>query len=296
MTTALRELTPDEQAAFRKDYQDKESEINRYIAVYLSAIAVVTGWLIGPQSKTIVELVTGNNGYNLFGWYAILFINIVFSCFLAYKGLIIHDVMQFVTFTAPDQSAFVYWEAWRRSKYSATKRVRAAYATVIAAVPILVALILMWVLRRFLAIPAEDWASWASKARQAAQTSNVNPLTPIDLNQLRAALHLAQGWWWGMLLLHLIPIWFFAESIGPTNWRWHDVLKARPTIPDFDKRYPTSLAAPAITTALSMPVAGPPSNTIVPASHPDASLQTGRPAPGPTHPDPATGNPEDPPR
>lgn len=242
MSTQPEPLTADEQSAFRKDFQDKEAEINRYITIYLSAIAVVTGWLIGPQSKTAVELVTGNNGYNILGWYSIVLINIVFSCFLAYKGLIIHDVTQFMTYLAPAESGFMAWESWRRSPYSATRRVRPAYAIIIAGVPLLVAAAALAMLWRILHVAPQQWAQWANAA-----VGNHGP--EVDVAELTNAFALSRQAWWCVLLLHAIPLWFFFESVGPTNRRWQRVLATRPDLPVFKHLRPHTSARTAQTLA-----------------------------------------------
>ena len=77
----LRHLTEREQETFRRDFQDKEREIQRYIGVYLSGLVIVTGWVIGPQSRPILAMALGNDGYNVYAFLIFLVLNIVFTNF-----------------------------------------------------------------------------------------------------------------------------------------------------------------------------------------------------------------------
>ena len=48
------DLLEDRQLApFRKEYLEREKEIQRYIGVYLSCVVIVFSWMIGPQSKPL---------------------------------------------------------------------------------------------------------------------------------------------------------------------------------------------------------------------------------------------------
>ncbi|HJS82853.1 MAG TPA: hypothetical protein VJ742_08490, partial [Nitrososphaera sp.] len=120
----MRYLTDRELETFRRDYQDKEREIQRYIAIYLSGLVLVTGWIIGPQSRPLLVMALGNSGYNLYAFLIFVVLNIVFTNFLIYKSIIIHEITQFMTVVAKPDSGFVYWDSWRRSPQSATKPVR----------------------------------------------------------------------------------------------------------------------------------------------------------------------------
>ena len=251
-------------AAFRKDFQDKEAEINKYISVYLSALAVVTGWIIGPTSKNAITLFVGNNAYNLVLWFAIIFINIVFSTFLAYKGLIIHDIMQFVTYNAPANDGLLAWESWRRSKHSSTVRVRTMYTITIAAIPAVVALIIMGVLCYFLLQSPTTIMAWAKSG--AADPATANP----DLQQITRARLIGRVLWGIMVVLHGIPLRMFIESTRPTKRRWQELLALRPDTP----RYETLTQQPFATT----PAAGPTSTPL------NATAQATTPAPSPSTP------------
>lgn len=229
-------LGPEDVASFRKEAQEKENEINRYINVYLSALAVVTGWIIGPQSKDAGEFVVGNNGYNLVLWYTIVFVNIIFSTFLTHRGLIIHDIMQFVTVNAHSGAPLLAWESWRRSKHSATRRVRGLYTVAISSIPIIVAIVLMCLLWNFSHRSAEELATWVTSS-----VRNGSATPPTNLTQLRNALELAQNAWWVLLVLHAVPVAFIWESFAPTQRRWTEILNGRTDIPRFDETTPFSI-------------------------------------------------------
>src|SRR6478672_2690891 len=88
-------LDKDAQKEFRADYRQTESEVQRNIAVYLSALVIATGWVFGPQSKPIEQLFLGNEAANLFGFIILIAINAIFASFLTYKSIQIHEIMQF---------------------------------------------------------------------------------------------------------------------------------------------------------------------------------------------------------
>ena len=225
-----RPLTEREQAQFRKDFQDKEREIQKYITVYLSALVIVTGWIIGPESKGALQLVLGNNGYNICGWYVVLLVNIIFSCFLTYKSIIIHEIMQFVTYLSPQECGLQFWECWRRSPQSATRPVRAAYTGIIAAVPILVALIIMTLLALLMFSDPNTVMQWVN----AEGGMHAAAVKPTDLVQLRRAFTLSRVLWVVVFFLHAVPIWFFRQNAGPTMKRWRVLQDLHPEAPRFD--------------------------------------------------------------
>lgn len=233
---SLQPLDPDHLAAFRKDFQDKEGEINKYISIYLSALAVVTGWIIGPQSKSALTLIVGNNAYNISLLFAVVFINVVFSGFLAYKGLIIHDVTQFVAYAAPVNDGYLAWEGWRRSKYSATTRVRKMYAGMISAIPVLVSIALMVLLAYFLLHSPGQLAIWA---KQAGADTN--------LEQITRARVIGGVLWVLMAALHAVPVRLFRESAARTECTWKELLALRPDILRFDSLAPHPFAPPPAT-------------------------------------------------
>lgn len=109
----------------------------------LSGLVLITGWLIGPQTKPLIKMALDNYGYNLFGFLIVVALNVIFTCFLIYKSLNIHEIMQFVVVHSERESPLNYWEAWRRSSQSATNRglVRGIYnGLVLSALPLFVSI------------------------------------------------------------------------------------------------------------------------------------------------------------
>ena len=60
-------------------------------------------WLSSPDGSSVLNreafstCCRGNGGYNVLAAYVVIGVNIVFSCFLTYKSIVIHETMQFVT-------------------------------------------------------------------------------------------------------------------------------------------------------------------------------------------------------
>ncbi|HET6972883.1 MAG TPA: hypothetical protein VFH96_02600, partial [Pyrinomonadaceae bacterium] len=146
----MRALTQKEQEVFRKDLQDKEREIQRYIGVYLSGLVLVTGWIIGPQSRPLLVMALGNNAYNVFAFLIFVVLNVLFINFLIYKSILIHEIAQFIAYLSEPESGFLYWESWRRSPQSASRRVRTTYTVLLAVLPISVSFLIMYGLWKLL--------------------------------------------------------------------------------------------------------------------------------------------------
>ena len=53
--------------------------MQRYLTIYLSALAVVAGWLLGPSSTSLTQLVLGNNGVNAYILLAAVALNASFA-------------------------------------------------------------------------------------------------------------------------------------------------------------------------------------------------------------------------
>src|SRR5947207_8458708 len=138
------ELLQDAQLApFRKEYLEREKEIQRYIGVYLSGVVIVFSWLIGPQSRPLNDMALGNDGYNIYAFLIVSIVNALFITFLIYKSLDVHDTTQFITLYAEPESIYANWERWRRSEYSVTKPVRTAYFVALALLPTVMAILLL---------------------------------------------------------------------------------------------------------------------------------------------------------
>lgn len=219
MKYKLPPLTAEEQLLSRAEFKDKEKEIQKYISVYLSALVVVTGWIIGPQAKGMIEIALGNEGQSVFGIFVIVGVNIVFSCFLTYKSIIIHEIMQFVTYLSPPSATFHTWDAWRSSPQGATRPVRAVYTLLISLVPIFVSSAIMFGL--YVLLHTDP----SRLVKQAAGS--------VSVEALRVVFTGARVVWWVFLLTHLIPLWFFYENVVPTRRRWAKIAVIHPDRVEF---------------------------------------------------------------
>jgi processive 1,2-diacylglycerol beta-glucosyltransferase len=240
----MRYLTDKELEVFRRDYQDKEREIQRYIGVYLSGLVLVTGWIIGPQSRPLLLMALGNDGYNIYAFLIFVVLNIIFTNFLIFKSIIIHEITQFMTVVAKPDSGFVYWDSWRRSPQSATKPVRAIYTSTLTVLPIAVSFLMMFGVWNLLKtdpnqlanrisvleapIAAERIGSKDGKDEVGSVAERIQaPSTSLSAEQLASVLGKARVWFWIVLGLHVIPFAFFYVNVVPTNKRWQEILRVR---------------------------------------------------------------------
>jgi hypothetical protein len=247
----MRMLTTAEADQFREDFRQKEQEIQKNIGIYLSALVVAVGWVVGPQAKPLDELFLGNDGRNLYGLLVVVAVNVIFAVFLAYKGLIIHEYTQFVAYLMPTESAFQYWESWRRSKQSATKRwgTRTLYTAVISIVPLSGAILLMILTFQYMNLGAPDIAEFIVKTTPAMQTSQPGgtaaaaqvigkpSLTPGQRERqahLQNTIASVKWMWAGVACFHIVPLWVFIVSVVPTNRLWREIQASKPGIPRFD--------------------------------------------------------------
>jgi hypothetical protein len=237
----MRYLTDRELETFRRDYQDKEREIQRYIGVYLSGLVLVTGWIIGPQSRPLLVMALGNSGYNIYAFLIFVVLNIVFTNFLIYKSIIIHEITQFMTVVAKPDSGFVYWDNWRRSPQSATKPVRAIYTLTLSVLPIAVSVLMMfgvWNLLkadpnqlanrlRVLEAPIASGRSDSKDGTGSVSGSNQETSVSVSGDQLASLFNKVRIWFWIVVALHAIPLAFFYVNVVPTNSRWRKILRIR---------------------------------------------------------------------
>jgi hypothetical protein len=240
----MRPLTDREQEVFRKDFQDKEREIQRYIGVYLSGLVLVTGWIIGPQSRPLVAMALGNRGYNVYAFLIFVALNILFTNFLIYKSIIIHEINQFIAYLSKPESAFLYWESWRRSPQSATRRVRTVYTVLLAVLPISVSFLIMFGLWQLLHSDPRSLVEQYNAVEAPAAVAAVNlggnepgsdrSTVTAGVAQNKAGSQLlpeqissvfATAWIWYLIVafLHAIPFWFIYENVFPTKWRWDKI-------------------------------------------------------------------------
>jgi hypothetical protein len=251
----MRLLTDDEQKQFREEYQQKEAEVQKNIAVYLSALVVATGWIFGPQAKPVLQIFLGSDGMNIFGVLILIAVNVVFTCFLTYKSIEIHEIMQFVTYLSPVQTGLQYWESWRRSQQSLTKKgfVRQHYMGAIILVPFWVSLLLLAATHHWIWTDAKTLAQEIQKAQESAKTSQ--PITQSQgapstasggstapsqefVHRLGLTLHIARVWWYIVAAFHYIPLLFFAVSWLAGSKKWKEIQNLQPSKPSFDKLEP----------------------------------------------------------
>jgi hypothetical protein len=227
-----RSLTDKEQETFRRDFQDKEREIQRYIGVYLSGLVIVTGWVIGPQSRPIIAMALGNGGYNIYAFLIFLVLNVVFTLFLINKSLIIHEITQFMTYLAKSDSSYVYWDGWRRSRQSATKPVRSIYTASLGVLPICVSVLLMYgvasVLYRDPAallqqLQQSENAAAPQDNRSLNSESHEVIVADISSEHLASVYRWAKVWFAIVGALHFFPLYFFYHNWIPTKRRWERI-------------------------------------------------------------------------
>jgi hypothetical protein len=224
----MRLLTKDEQDSFRKDYRETEKEIQKYIGVYLSGLVLVTGWIIGPQSKPVLEVALGNGGYNVLGLLLIVILNILFISFLIYKSIIVHEITQFMAYLSGPDSGFNYWESWRRSPQSASKPVRKLYTILLSVLPLIASIIIMLgvALLLFKANPV-DLAKHLNENKVSTVMAGAAPSGLITPEQIASAFML-ERWIYGFVLIaHVIPFIFFYHNVRPTNKRWESIKAIR---------------------------------------------------------------------
>ena len=238
------ELLDDRQLApFRKEYLEREREIQRYIGVYLSGVVIVCSWLVGPQTKPLDEMALGNHGYNIYAFLVISVVNALFITFLIYKSLDVHDTTQFITVYARPGSIFTGWEKWRRGKYSITKPVRTLYFVALALLPTVMALLLLVFAGSKLFTSEESLRNQLvqiENSRRATRVSSATvpipspspiPAQPADVDdqlvRTRPVFRLARILFMLVGALHLMPILFFYRNAGPTQKQWEVVAELK---------------------------------------------------------------------
>ncbi|MGH9947224.1 MAG: hypothetical protein ACRD6X_08505, partial [Pyrinomonadaceae bacterium] len=222
------QLNETELVAFREEFQEKEREIQRYIGVYLSGLVLVTGWIIGPQSTPILKMVLGNGGYSVYGVMIIVSLNVLFTCFLLYKSLIVHEINQFITYQTPAESGFKYWESWRRSKYSATKPARGIYSGLLAVLPIAVSALLLYGLWKLFHANVSELVETLTSLTVAPTPVDGKPNEPSaipDAHGLASVLNTARYWYYLLITIHILPLWFLFLNWIPNDRRWNSLIK-----------------------------------------------------------------------
>lgn len=190
----------DEQKLLREEYRDIEKAVDRFVAVYLTALAAGAFYLLGPDRLTPKQILSGNGGYNIYAVLSLSVVNLAFVCFVLYKGLEIHELMQFATNRAPAGSMIREWEAWRRDATSLTRSIRVYHFAFTSGFPVLVAFGLMSL-------------SFVAVFRV--------PRSLVDWGALDV-LSTASYSWVAVFLLHLVvlPVYVFLNS-SEASRRWH---------------------------------------------------------------------------
>jgi hypothetical protein len=187
-----------EDSFLRNEYQVLEGSVQRFVSIYLSALAAAVSLWLGHR-LSLSEMISGNDGNNIHFLILIWFVNFAFMCFVLYKGLEIHELMQSAVNRSVDGSLVREWEGWRRSRVSLTRSIRVAHYAITSGFPVIVALIL----GGFLAVVVFETPGSlvAERAREAV---------------------LAGRWLWGFVaLLHLIFLPFYiALNSSRANLRW----------------------------------------------------------------------------
>lgn len=222
-------LNTEEIQTFREEYQEREKEIQRYIGVYLSGLVLITGWIVGPQSTPIVKMVLGNEGYNVYGVMVIIALNVIFTCFLLYKSLLVHEINQFLTYQT-GETGYRYWESWRRSKYSATRFARGLYSGLLAILPVAVsAILLVGLYQLFYTDPqslVEQLARAEGKVAAGSESASLQS-TLLDPAHLQRVLTKAFNWFYVVAGIHILPLLFLWLNWKPNDMRWERINKLR---------------------------------------------------------------------
>lgn len=214
-------LKDEELKAFREDVRETERDIQKYIGIYMSGLILVAGWIVGPQTKPLLKMALDNEGYNIYSVFVVVSLNVIFTCFLIYKSLRVHEAMQFVTYYSDGENGFTHWEIWRRERYSGSKRVRPFYSVMLSLLPICVSFLVMYGSWRVIQIDPKILAAKINKIEAQASDPSKPLLLSADPNQLSSVLKTAKIWFWIVALFHFIPILFFYESLFPASKRWN---------------------------------------------------------------------------
>lgn len=229
-------------APFRKEYLEREKEIQRYIGVYLSGVVIVFSWMIGPQSKPLNDMALGNGGYNIYAFLVISVVNALFITFLIYKSLDVHDTTQFITVLAKPNSVYTFWENWRRGKHSATKPVRTIYFIALALLPAVMAVMLLLFAGSKIFSSEESLKHQLVEIENGRQTTEIlSTLTdaqapfpvqrPTDVSEqlvrIQSVFSMAKWLFLVVAILHFVPLWFFYHNTTPTKQRWEAIVELK---------------------------------------------------------------------
>ncbi len=239
-------LTQEELESFRQDYRELEKEIQNFFRVYyLSGLILVAAWLTSSQSKPLLEILVGNGGYNVYAPIAIAGLNMVSTTFLLYKGIMIHDIAQFMSFLSSSDSAYNYWENWRRNRRGAEYYARRFYAPLLVIVPLLLSSFILYAIYNVLYVNQQtliDRIQQSQPLPSAASLGISEQATTIDpelirkvyekrkaleeqergayIQSIEPVLERAKAWFIFVSLLHVVPLFFILLSTVVTERQW----------------------------------------------------------------------------
>lgn len=235
-TITARILTIEELKSFREDHRELDKEIQNFFRVYyISGLILLAAWFASPQSKPFIELAIGNGGYNIYTLLAIAGLNIVSITILLYKGILIHDIAQFMSYMSPKDSAFNYWEYWRRNKKGTEYLARYFYSPIMIIVPSMVSFFIMTTTANIIfANPGEllqrikNAQSPNSIIGMNNDTEHAQKLESLSNEQRRIyveniipVLQYSKHWFYFTLALHIVPVFliFLSLFVVPREWK-----------------------------------------------------------------------------
>lgn len=257
-STHLRKLTQEELESFREDYRELEKEIQSFFRVYyLSGLILVAAWLTGPQSRPLLELAIGNGGYNIYAPIAIAGLNMISSTFLIYKSISIHEISQFMAYMGNTDSAFNYWENWRRNHRSAEYYARFVYGPLLILVPLFLSGALLYATYHVLYTPPQALVERVKVSQPPDAPSSATQVTSAPTEQqelerragdarkayaqlISPVLDRAKLWFWAIVTLHLVPFaWLVYLNTIVTARGWNVVRAGQNTKSLFRDLSPT---------------------------------------------------------
>lgn len=233
---APRTLSIEELESFREDHRELEKEIQNFFRVYyLSGLLLAAAWFVSPQSKPFIELAIGNGGYNIYALLALAGLNIVSTTILLYKGILIHDIAQFMSYMSANDSAFNYWERWRRTRGGAEFLARIFYNPLLMIVPLMLSNFIMYTTWNIIYLDHQTLRQRIEQAQSpnliVSGTSSVENIqkTEESYNEKRKAyiekitpvLHYSRLYFWITGILHIVPVFliFLSIIVVPREWR-----------------------------------------------------------------------------
>jgi hypothetical protein len=219
----FRLLTADEQRQFRQDVLSREAEIEKTIALYMTAMVLSIAWVI-RSDKQLLQMLLDNSGYNIYSLLLVSLINACFLSFATYKNLIVHEYAQFLFYLSPTDCGYSYWESWRRHSPGVSKWLRGCYYSWVHLVaPAAVSATLLFAIYRVL------WKASISDLMRWTGKSSVQAVLPVV-----AVLHTAKWVSIVVFISYLIWILIIFRSLRVETY-WSKLLKSKPELPRFER-------------------------------------------------------------